>query len=146
MKAKFTIPGPPQGKGRPKFARRGNFVTTYTPEQTATYENLIKVEYERQCPNTRFEDGNAVWAYVLAFFPIPESASKKKKQQMLDGEIMPTKKPDADNILKIIFDSLNGVAYKDDTQITDVVFSKRYSNNPRVKVELYTKDELGKEI
>ena len=39
----FTVPGAPVPKGRPKFARRGKFVTTYTPAATASYENLVKV-------------------------------------------------------------------------------------------------------
>ena len=37
----FTVEGTPVGKGRPKFARRGNFVTAYTPTKTRTYESLI---------------------------------------------------------------------------------------------------------
>ena len=37
----FTVEGTPVGKGRPKFARRGNFVSTYTPTKTRDYETLI---------------------------------------------------------------------------------------------------------
>ena len=51
---KFTIPGPPQGKGRPRFSRRGKFVTTFTPDKTVLYENLIRMEYQRQCGTERF--------------------------------------------------------------------------------------------
>lgn len=40
--AEIVIKGEPVGKGRPKFARQGNYVKTYTPEKTVEYENLIK--------------------------------------------------------------------------------------------------------
>ena len=43
---KFTIPGPPQGKGRPRFTKSGH---TYTPAKTAEYEKLVQAEYIRQC-------------------------------------------------------------------------------------------------
>ena len=57
---------------------------------------------------------------ILAKFPIPESWSKKNKEKALKGEIMPNKKPDLDNIAKIILDGLNGVAYTDDKQVTSM--------------------------
>lgn len=53
---------------------------------------------------------------------------------MLSGEIKPTKRPDADNILKIVQDGLNGVAYPDDKSITDSRVVKRYGTEERVEV------------
>ena len=41
---KFEVMGTPVAKGRPKFARRGNFVSTYTPEKTVNYENLVQLD------------------------------------------------------------------------------------------------------
>ena len=40
----FTVPGEPQGKGRPRFARPkgSNFTMAYTPEKTVSYENRVK--------------------------------------------------------------------------------------------------------
>ena len=46
---------------------------------------------------------------------------------MLDGKELPLKKPDIDNIVKVVADALNGVAYHDDTQIVMVVAKKVYS-------------------
>ena len=50
------------------------------------------------------------------------------------GELHPTKKPDADNIGKIVADALNGVAYQDDAQIILLQIRKTYSEEPRVVV------------
>jgi len=54
----------------------------------------------------------------------------------LNGCIYPTKKPDADNIAKIVLDALNGVAYTDDTQVVNLSVQKRYGEVAEVKVEI----------
>ena len=56
------------------------------------------------------------------------------KNSMLTGDILPTKKPDSDNIIKIILDALNGVAYWDDSQVCRVYFDKMYAENPETKI------------
>ena len=52
------------------------------------------------------------------------------------GKERPTRKPDFDNIGKIICDALNGIAYRDDAQIVDALVRKFYSDTPRVIVEI----------
>lgn len=122
------------GKGRPKFVRRGNFVGTYTPEKTANYETLVKWYYT-QASQGRTLAGQ-IKADITAYYPIPKSTSKKQHQAMLDGKIRPTKKPDWDNIGKIVCDALNSLAYKDDSAIVSGKVDKFYSENPRVEVTL----------
>lgn len=75
-----------------------------------------------------------VYSYIYAEFPIPKSWSKKKRAAALAGEIRP-KKPDADNIEKIVWDSCNGIIYLDDGQICEWAGNKVYGENPRVEVE-----------
>ncbi len=127
----FTVPGKPQGKGRPRFARTGNYVKTYTPAETESYENLIKLACSAVCKEPL---EGPLKIYIRAFFPIPKSWSKKRQAMALSGEIRPTTKPDFDNIAKVVCDSLNGIAYGDDTQIVDAVTTKRYDNTPRLEV------------
>lgn len=127
MKVIFTVPGEPQGKARARTC--GGH--TYTPEKTVLYENLIKTEYARQCGNRKFatlSDGTAqpVAVRIEAVYGIPKSYSKKKRERALNGELAPTKKPDADNIAKVVCDALNGVAYVDDTQVVDLRVFKRF--------------------
>lgn len=136
MKAKFTILGEPAGKGRPRFSNAGGFVKTYTPEKTVSYENLVKLEYEQQCRNYRFPDDAQLDVRIVAYYEIPKSTSKKKAKLMEEGKIRPTKKPDFDNIGKIICDSLNQRAYRDDAQIVDAQVRKFYSDRPRVVVTI----------
>lgn len=138
MKIKFTVLGEPQGKGRPRFANVKGRVITRTPDATVLYENLIATEYRGQVGSTKFPDNEILDLRVMAYFTIPASASKKKQKQMEDGEIRPAKKPDMDNIIKVVADSLNQIAYRDDVQIVDCQLRKYYSRQPRIEVTILT--------
>lgn len=133
MTIQFTVPGKPVGKARPRFTRTGH---TYTPEATTAYEQKVRAEYARQTKNFRFPDGVPVRVQICAHYPVPASTSRKNADRMLTGELAPIKKPDWDNIGKIICDSLNGVAYKDDAQITRATVWKLYGAQPGVTVVL----------
>ena len=136
MRVKFTIFGTPKGKGRPRFMKRGNYVKVSTPPETVNYENLVKLEYEYQCDKYFFGD-KELGMTVTAYYSIAKSASKKKREQMLAGQIRPTKKPDCDNVLKAVADALNQIAYKDDAQLVETTVKKFYADEPCVVVEIY---------
>lgn len=133
MTFKFTVPGKPMGKQRPKATSRGRYTKVYTPKETISYENLVIAMFRQTYPNAKPLEGE-VRGFIRAFYPIPLSTSKKRKQAMLEGVIRPQIKPDLDNIEKIIYDALNGIAYTDDSHITAMTISKYYSNYPRVEV------------
>lgn len=130
----FEILGEPMGKQRPRFVRVGNFTRTYTPKETINYENWVKLSYQ-SFGGENFGDV-AIKMEITAKFPIPKSWSKKKYQQALNGQIRPIVKPDCDNICKVICDALNGIAYLDDKQITELKVEKEYSETPRVIVRI----------
>jgi Holliday junction resolvase RusA-like endonuclease len=129
----FFVPGQPQGKGRAKVSTRGGFARAYTPEKTVAYESLIKAQYAAMYPDA-LPCANEIHMSIIAWFEIPKSASKVQRGRMVCHEVGPTKKPDADNIAKVICDALNGIAYRDDTQIINLHISKRYSEKPGVDV------------
>ena len=135
MEIKFTIPGEPTGKARPRVFNRGGRSMAITPEKTVMYENLIKLCYTEQ--GGQFLGESPLVMKITAYYAIPKSASKKKAESMRSGELRPMKKPDLDNVIKIVADSLNGVAYKDDSQIVSLKdVDKFYDDVPRVVVEL----------
>lgn len=133
MRVEFTVPGKPVAKGRPKFARMGTFVRAYTPEKTVNYETLVKVAAAEAMGDREPIEG-PVSIIIAIYVPIPVSESRKRSELMASGQILPTKKPDADNVLKAVKDAVNGVVWRDDSQVVDVVLSKRYSLSPRVCV------------
>lgn len=134
MEVKFTVYGEPKGKGRPRFSTKTSHAMT--PKDTVNYETLVHMEYMNQCGNAKFPDDAMLDMRIKAYYSIPKSKSKKMKALMLEGIIRPTKKPDMDNVVKIIADSLNNIAYRDDTQIVDCQCRKFYSDTPRVEVRI----------
>ena len=130
----FSIPGAPQGKARPKVVRNGAFSKAYTPEKTVNYEALVKMSYQQAAGGFFLGAGVPVRVRIDAYYDTPKSESKKKLRNMLAGLLFPTKKPDWDNIGKIICDALNGIAWKDDAQIVDGHVLKHYSEVPRTDV------------
>lgn len=129
----FTVPGIPKGKGRPRFARSGNRIITYTPSDTVAYENAVKA-VAMQAMRGKEPIQGACEIAVTAFFPIPKSWPESKKQLAIAGKIRPTKKPDLDNILKIICDPLKGIVWRDDDQVVGDDTRKWYGTEPRVEV------------
>lgn len=129
----FTVEGTPIGKGRPKFARRGNFVSTYTPTKTRDYEDLIRVA-AKQAMGDAEPLKTAVAAYIYITVPIPQSYPKKRFKACLEGSERPCKKPDIDNIVKAYLDSMNGIVYDDDTQVVSLHSTKVYGTIGMVDV------------
>ena len=126
---KLTIQGKVQAKQRVRLGR----YSRYTPEQTKNYENWVKLSFINQYPSFKPLE-NELAVSIKAYFEIPKSASKKKREQMLKGNIRPTIKPDLDNIAKSVLDALNGLAYLDDKQIVFLEVEKFYDENPRVEL------------
>lgn len=129
----FQVEGTPIGKGRPKFARRGNFVSTYTPTKTRDYEELIRDAAKIAMGSTEPIETPVV-ACIYIIVPIPASYSKKRSVACLDGSERPCKKPDIDNIIKAYLDAMNGIVYKDDTQVVSLHATKVYGTVGMVEV------------
>ena len=142
MTVKLHIPGEPQGKQRHRTTRSGH---TYTPDKTRQYEEKVKAAYRLRYGD-RMQWGGKIPLKILvvAGYRIPKSASKRTKDAMQKGEISPMKKPDADNVLKVIADSLNGLCYRDDAQIVDAEVHKYYTDQPGVDVMIWEKDDEEK--
>jgi len=128
----FTIPGNPMGKQRARTLKTGR---SYTPKETVSYENLVKLIYS-EIENKPYFEG-PIGMFITAIFPIPKSVSKAKRAKMVSGEIRPTIKSDWDNIGKLVSDSLNGIAYHDDKQIVDGRVIKSYGYAPMVQVTMW---------
>lgn len=129
---KFTIPGNPGAKQRHRTTKRGH---KYTPTETVNYENLVKTTFHLLWPHHEPIDG-PVQTEIRALFPIPKSTSKKKRALMQDETFPYIKKPDRDNVGKIVQDALNGIAWRDDAVIYDGRDLKFYSERPRVEITI----------
>lgn len=102
---------------------------TYTPKQTSEYEKLVKASY-MAVSKMFFKKDIPLEIDITAFF----------NGKYSDND-WATKKPDSDNIIKIVLDGLNKVAYHDDAQICKLSFEKKYSEIPRVEVKIKSLEE-----
>lgn len=135
MSLKFTVPGQPYGKGRPRVGKVNGRPRMFTPEKTVSYEGLVSWTAQAAMAGRALFEG-PVRVNLFICCQIPASWSKKKQAQARNHEIHPTTKPDIDNVEKAIFDAINSVVWKDDVQVVDVVKSKRYGDHPGVAVEV----------
>jgi len=133
----ITIHGKPIAKKRPRFARIGKGVRTYSAQETEEGRVMweIKAAWEKawggdplKCP-----------IYLLMYFGmyIPASTSKKLRRLMLSGDIKHTKKPDVDNLQKFYKDCMNGIVWHDDSQVFRVVAEKYYVEEPFTFIKVF---------
>lgn len=126
----IVVEGKIKGKARPRVFN-GHAVT---PKDTVQYENWVRLNYREQCGD--YLEGS-IRARIVAYYKIPKSYSKKRVEAIMEGLEHPIKKPDSDNIAKIILDSLNDIAFHDDSQIVELTVIKRWTQeNERVEFEL----------
>lgn len=143
MTIKFTVPGIPTPKGRPRFRQAGNHVQTYTPYKTVLFENRVMhsyYEYRRTHPDIDLDTmrSKPLRVEMRFYMPVPKGTSKKNMELMYSDDIKPDKRPDIDNLAKSVLDGLNGIAYVDDKQIVSLNCSKHYGALPRTEVTITT--------
>jgi Holliday junction resolvase RusA-like endonuclease len=132
---KFSVPGEPRGKGRPRIARAGRFARMYPDERTEAYESFIRLAFRLAAPDFIPLTGPVALS-LIAYCGVPKSASKRKRAAMLARELRPTRKPDLSNVQKAVEDGLNSVCFRDDALIVSVMAEKRYSDRPRLEIEI----------
>lgn len=132
MKIQFTVPGRPQPKQRPRICQ-GH---TYTPKETAEYEErvLLAAKKAKVIPQSPIEQ--TIKVQLLFYMPIPKSWKKQKQEAAKEGAIYPISRPDVDNLAKSILDACNNVIYTDDSIIADLTISKRYGTEPRAEITI----------
>ena len=129
----FTVFGKPQGKGRPRLGKNG----VYTPQKTRDYEEQIRWAFRRDNRGAVPFAGSVKIA-AICYYSAPKQITKKRLDEIRSGIVYPTVKPDLDNVLKVVADALNGLAYVDDKQICGAYIEKRFDfeGKPRICVEV----------
>ena len=134
---KFTVMGEPCAQGRPRFSTFGGYVKAIDPAKSRNQKAFIKY-----LATTAAKQQGWVYTYlpihveIIAYMGIPKSKSKKWRTAAICGRERPTKKPDTDNIFKLVTDALSGVIYADDKQIVSCRVQKWYSEEPRTEVKI----------
>lgn len=144
---KFEVPGDPVAQGRPRVSTINGRPRMYDAPKSASYKGVVAMFASHAMRGIAPLDG-AVSMSIMVLKKIPKSWSKKKKSQAIKGEVKPTSRPDVDNYTKAILDGINGIVFLDDCQVTRLIVSKHYAEQPSVIVVVnrdgyYSDKELG---
>jgi len=134
----FEVPGKPHGKERTGDDIRTNkdgkqFTSHYTPSKTREYEEYVGWRAKKEMRG-QVKTDRPVQVMFHAYFKVPKSWPKWKRELALKGRIEPTVKPDIDNVEKSILDGLNGIVWNDDAQVVKVTKDKFYAESACVRV------------
>jgi Holliday junction resolvase RusA-like endonuclease len=138
----FFVPGQPVAKGRARSTKTGHH---YTPAKTRAYESLVRAEAVRAMRGKPPADCPVALELVFQM-QIPVSWPAWKNSAAFAGTIAPTTKPDASNTVKSVEDALNGIAWVDDCQITQLTVKKEYSIQPGVLISVMRLDKYPAQI
>jgi Holliday junction resolvase RusA-like endonuclease len=136
----FTVDGDPVPKGRPRFARRGQFVQTYTDAKTIDYETQVAMQARHAIGSTKPLEG-ALSVFLYLRYTVPASYSKKRKEACLKGVEYP-KKVDIDNVYKSITDAMQGIVYANDSQIVEAHIKKVYAEESGANIMVQECDSI----
>ncbi len=156
MKISFFIPGEPvaQGRSRMTTGKKTKIVNgkkvvikqagkprMYDAPKSAAYKNMVSMVASQKMLDKKLIE-EAVSVIITVQKSIPRSWSKKKQAKAIEGSVRPIGRPDIDNYIKAVFDGLNGVVFKDDSQVTFIGATKQYSTTPGVSVVIFDENEL----
>ena len=137
VRHKFIVYGNPRGKARPRFFKNHAYTDAATTEYEGRVRRMWKSENFYKLPKQPTK------VIIDAFFRVPVSLPKKRREALFNTPHL--KKPDGDNIAKIILDALNTVAWADDSQISTLYVRKMYvgseDEQPRVEVTIIGEGE-----
>jgi Holliday junction resolvase RusA-like endonuclease len=131
----FEVFGIPVPQKQTRFTRSGH---TYNPSKKDI--DALQWQIRPYAPETPLEC--AIEMHITFYMPIPKSASKTARMQMLNEVWLPTKKPDFDNLAYLVTNALKEIVYKDDALVTDCTIRKRYSDKPRTIIKIIPIEQL----
>lgn len=137
-KVLIVVAGEPVAQGRPRISTAGGFARAYDPAKSRNWKQYARLVAQQVMEGETTVLCGPVSLSVRVYRQIPKSLSKKKRQQAIEGMLLPTTKPDLDNYVKGATDAINGIVIKDDSQIVKFhePFGKWYSDRPRVEIEI----------
>lgn len=131
----FTVPGQPVAKGRARAVSISGKARLHTPQKTVQYESMVAIAAQTAMAGQPLFYG-PVQLDITAVFSIPSSWPLKRQKMAANRQILPSKRPDIDNIAKAIQDGCNGVVYRDDAQVVKLIAIKQYGDIPGVYVQV----------
>lgn len=106
------VRGNPVSKGRPRFG----LGRTFTPQSTIDGEQAIQWAIKQQCPGILVDEKSMFALYVYFYMKT-------------------ARRNDIDNLIKLVMDAMNGMVYKDDSQVVEITARVvRGNSSPRTEL------------
>lgn len=143
-KLEFTIPGEPISQGRPRFSTHGGFARAYDPKKSRDGKAIVKLCARDAVQASSWNEPITGPIEMLVQFGIALPKSQHRKKSIVPRQWR-TKKPDIDNLMKLVKDACSGVVFLDDNQIVRVIGEKiqcAQDEAPFTKVRFSELEEL----
>ena len=135
----------PVEQARPRATRMGKGIRLYDPKKVNVFKKQLGLLAKQQMLDRGLEPYDGPLEVCMEFYrPVQASLSQKERARRLSGVHRPTVKHDLDNYIKSTSDALNGIIWVDDNRIVQIVAEKKYSDRPRIVIEVNKVDEVEK--
>ncbi len=136
-RADFLFDVIPVPKERPRVVKnpKTGQVFGYTPERTAAMGRSVKAVIARVLGSSQPISG-PIRIDMTFVMPLPQTWPKWKKEAALEGLIVPTGRPDMDNLEKALLDALNETLIVDDSFVINRHAWKIYGEMPAIKMSV----------
>ncbi|MEK1341609.1 RusA family crossover junction endodeoxyribonuclease [Limosilactobacillus fermentum] len=140
MKFEFDIE--PVEQARPRATRMGKGIRLYDPKKVTVFKRKLGMLARQQMLDRGLEPYDGPLEVCMEFYrPVQAIISQKELTRRLSGVHRPTVKPDLSNYIKALEDGLNGIIWIDDNRIVQIVAEKKYSDRPRIVIEVNKVDK-----
>ena len=141
MIQKFIIQGNPRGQGRPRACKRGRHASVYEAREDTMYKENLAAQVVAQGPSYITMD-QPVEIEVMFYLSRPAYHFGAKGLKPRYENARPLGKPDVDNMVKAVKDSLTGIVWHDDAQIVRIWAEKHYADTqPHITLQVYARTE-----
>ena len=140
---RFEFDISPVEQARPRATRMGKGIRLYDPKKVTVFKQHLGMLAKQQMLDRGLEPFDGPLEVHMEFYrPVQASLSQKERARRLSGVHRPTVKPDLSNYIKALEDGLNGIIWIDDNRIVQIVAEKKYSDRPRIVIEVNKFDEV----
>jgi Holliday junction resolvase RusA-like endonuclease len=139
-----VIPGEPVAQGRPRFSSHGGFPRAYDPKKSKEGKQSVRFFVAKAMQDQDIEIlSGPIMMRVQFGIKLPKSQERKRTPR---PRVWRVKKPDLDNLIKLIKDGCSGIAFLDDNQIVKVSAEKiqcAQGEAPFTKIRFTELEELS---
>jgi Holliday junction resolvase RusA-like endonuclease len=119
----FSVVGPPVPKARPRFTSRHGRLSVHTAPKSDAYHRQVQTAAWLEMRGRQKFLGPVAIEARFVFQPPPSWSEKRRLTAFGTSH---AQKPDLDNLLKQVLDSMNAVVFGDDASVVQITATKQW--------------------